>query len=262
MIKQRKETTLKYDNYIFDLYGTLVDIHTDEHTIVLWRKMAKYVKQEFGVVYKPSALRKRYKEIYKDEVIKLAKKLNVDHPEIRISWVWDRLLAEGAAQTAGSVRRRKGNDSEEPAIKIPTPLPNDGPIDAPSPEIARLCTFFRETSRDMMQLYPGTEEMLKKLHDNGKKVYLLSNAQRSFTYKEIVELGLDKHLDDIFISTDKMIMKPQKQFLQMLMEKHNLVREKCVMIGNEIGSDGEVARLNNVDSIIIKDGDFSKIFEI
>lgn len=29
-----------YQNYIFDLYGTLVDIHTNENKHYLWEKMA------------------------------------------------------------------------------------------------------------------------------------------------------------------------------------------------------------------------------
>lgn len=33
-----------YDNYIFDLYGTLVDILTDEESDAFWRKIAKILK--------------------------------------------------------------------------------------------------------------------------------------------------------------------------------------------------------------------------
>ncbi len=29
-----------YDNYVFDLYGTLVDIHTDESKKEVWEKLA------------------------------------------------------------------------------------------------------------------------------------------------------------------------------------------------------------------------------
>ncbi len=240
---------MKYDNYIFDLYGTLVDIHTDEESITFWRKIAGYVKREFGISFKPSELRKLYKEIYSDEVKKLAERLETLHPEIRVSWVWDRILAQGA----------KTSGAHAGESRIPAPLPNDGPTDNPSPEIQKLCTFFRETSRDKMELYQDTEKTLKHLHEEGKKVYLLSNAQRTFTWKEIEELGLEKYFDDIFISSDKLIMKPEKRFLEMLLLKHDLKKVKCVMIGNEIASDGEVARVNDIDGIIIKDGDFSKI---
>ena len=33
---------MRYQNYIFDLYGTLVDIHTDENKASLWKKIAVY----------------------------------------------------------------------------------------------------------------------------------------------------------------------------------------------------------------------------
>ena len=33
---------MKYQNYVFDLYGTLVDIHTDEEQQMLWEKMAMF----------------------------------------------------------------------------------------------------------------------------------------------------------------------------------------------------------------------------
>ena len=32
---------MKYENYIFDLYGTLVDINTDEEKRELWAKLAQ-----------------------------------------------------------------------------------------------------------------------------------------------------------------------------------------------------------------------------
>ena len=31
-----------YQNYIFDLYGTLVDIHTNEKKAYLWKKMSLF----------------------------------------------------------------------------------------------------------------------------------------------------------------------------------------------------------------------------
>lgn len=34
---------LEYQNYIFDLYGTLVDIRTNERKAYLWQKMSLYM---------------------------------------------------------------------------------------------------------------------------------------------------------------------------------------------------------------------------
>lgn len=36
------EKERKYDNYVFDLYGTLIDIRTDENDLKAWEKMARF----------------------------------------------------------------------------------------------------------------------------------------------------------------------------------------------------------------------------
>ena len=33
---------MKYETYIFDLYGTLVDIHTEEEEKIVWEKLALF----------------------------------------------------------------------------------------------------------------------------------------------------------------------------------------------------------------------------
>ena len=62
----------EFDNYIFDLYGTLIDIHTDEEPARLWNTMAAYLKEHFDSTYTGKALRKRYIEICAEEETKLA----------------------------------------------------------------------------------------------------------------------------------------------------------------------------------------------
>ena len=48
-----------YDNYIFDLYGTLVDIHTDEEKTELWEKLAQFYGY-YGAVYTAEELKNAY----------------------------------------------------------------------------------------------------------------------------------------------------------------------------------------------------------
>ena len=50
---------LYYQNYIFDLYGTLADIHTDENAPRLWDAMRAYYRKQ-GAPYRPEELRKAY----------------------------------------------------------------------------------------------------------------------------------------------------------------------------------------------------------
>ena len=35
-----------YENYIFDLYGTLIDIHTDESSKNFFKKYAKWLRKQ------------------------------------------------------------------------------------------------------------------------------------------------------------------------------------------------------------------------
>lgn len=47
-----------YQNYIFDLYGTLVDIRTNERKPSLWKYMAQYMTLQ-GAAYTPAELKKK-----------------------------------------------------------------------------------------------------------------------------------------------------------------------------------------------------------
>ena len=44
-----------YDNYVFDLYGTLVDIHTEENDAKVWEKLSLFYGF-YGALYDPQEL--------------------------------------------------------------------------------------------------------------------------------------------------------------------------------------------------------------
>ena len=69
-----------------------------------------------------------------------------------------------------------------------------------------------------MSLFPGVPEMLQRLKDAGKKVFLLSNAQALFTAPEIPLLGLTKYFDGILLSSDDRVKKPDPAFFEMLLK--------------------------------------------
>lgn len=53
-------------NYIFDLYGTLIDIHTSESKASLWKEVALLFSMN-GVSYTETELRKSYLRLCKVE---------------------------------------------------------------------------------------------------------------------------------------------------------------------------------------------------
>ena len=48
-----------YDNYVFDLYGTLVDIHTEENDARVWEKLSLFYGF-YGALYDPQELQESY----------------------------------------------------------------------------------------------------------------------------------------------------------------------------------------------------------
>lgn len=55
-----------YKNCVFDLYGTLIDINTDEWSIELWEKMAVYYGYK-GAIYTAEELNEEYGKLVEAE---------------------------------------------------------------------------------------------------------------------------------------------------------------------------------------------------
>ncbi len=79
-----------YQNYIFDLYGTLLDIRTDEDDPLLWDRMASLYSC-CGADYSPDALKVAYHRIAVEEQEKLGRESGVQYPEIKLEDVFCRL---------------------------------------------------------------------------------------------------------------------------------------------------------------------------
>lgn len=218
---------MTYRNFIFDLYGTLVDIHTNEESRAFWRRMA-LLYAHYGADYTGVSLRKTYLSFVREAEMSLKKKLGTDYPEIRLEEVFLRLLREAPKKhgTAFSIT--------DEAVWADV-----------------IANTFRVLSRKRLSAYPDTISTLEALRERGCHIYLLSNAQRIFTMPEIEVTGVAPYLEDIFISSDFGMKKPEMRFLSSLMQKHAMKPEETVMIGNDFESDMEIARKVGIDGIFV-----------
>lgn len=195
-------------NYIFDLYGTLVDIHTDESMPGLWKRMALLLSLQ-GAAYAPAELKKAYHAALEEQVQQRAMKLPTiekAHIEPNILNVFISLYA----QKEVTISREKAADTA-------------------------LC--FRTLAMGHIRLYPGAEEVLRVLRNRGQGVYLLSNAQAAFTVPELNKLGLASLFDGIVLSSDVGVKKPDKAIFEHILSKYRLRTESCLMIGNDEEAD-------------------------
>ena len=217
---------MKYQNYIFDLYGTLVDIHTGENKASVWKKAAVYFSAQ-GAAYTGKELKERYHALIRAEEKRLQGKLQKKYPDITVKEVeinLDRVFA--------ALFKEKGMKANKQLIK-------DSMI------------AFRAITMEKLKLFPGTIELLQGLRDAGKRVYLLSNAQTSFTYPEMQALGLTGYFDDIFFSSDLEVKKPSDKFYGALFVKYGLKKEESVMVGNDRFADVQGALDFGMDAIYL-----------
>lgn len=224
-----------YHNYIFDLYGTLVTIHTEEDGGELWRRLAFALSLQ-GASYGPQELRKRYRELearVREEGWK--ENLRVLAPAADKRDGWDLPLEETEVSLWEVYRR----------------LYLEKGIEANDERILDLGSWFRALSLERLALYEGAKELLVRLRQAGKGVYLLSNAQRMFTEPEMRVLGIYDKFDGILYSSDVGVKKPSPYFFRALFDRYGLKPEESVMVGNDRFSDVEGARRFGVDCIYV-----------
>ena len=83
-----------FKNYIFDLYGTLVDINTNEDSLILWEKLSLfYSYQEAN--YSSNELKDKYMQLVNT---KLKLNTNTNYPDFNIEEIFKELFKRGFSQ--------------------------------------------------------------------------------------------------------------------------------------------------------------------
>ena len=148
------------------------------------------------------------------------------------------------------MRREKGFDLIEIKIEDVFRRLLD-PVMVTEAEMNDICGSFRRLSTKKIGLFPDTLKVLDVLKRNGKKIYMLSNAQYSFTMHEIRNMGIIEYFDAIYSSSKEGMKKPYPGFLQKLIDEEDLDKDETVMIGNDLLSDITIAQRTGIDSIFL-----------
>ena len=207
---------MKYTDLIFDLYGTLVDIHTEENNLV-WEKTALY----FGF----------YGAHYTGEELKNAFRIAMSRREAQAGQSYECFPDIPFEQVMAELFRAKGVEAHADELGI------------------NAAQLFRIASIEYVKLYPHVLDALAKLRERGYRLWLLSNAQRIFTAYELRHLGLGEQLDGIYISSDYGCRKPDVRFFNALLTEQKLDVKKCLMIGNDRETDIAGAKAAGLDTL-------------
>ena len=212
---------MDFSDVIFDLYGTLVDIRTDEQAPGLWAEMAR-IYGENGAEYTPSALKDSYfSTVAQMEGASLRQDAHEAHPEIQLEYVFQKLYHDRGVEADRELAVATGQ-------------------------------MFREASMEYIRLYPHARELLTRLRERGKRVWLLSNAQAIFTRLELRRVGIDRLFDGVYLSSDYGVKKPDRRFFELLLRERHIDTGRAVMVGNDGECDIKPARALGLAAVYIR----------
>ncbi len=188
---------------LFDLYGTLIDIETDESMEEIYRGIAHFLTYQ-GIYVHRGEVRDLYYRIMKEQ----KEQSTEEHPEIDVVSIWDAFL------------RQQGMVSAVARKHLATTL----------------AQLYRGISRKRLQLYPSVKVVLDEL----KPTYalaLISDAQPCYALPEIRAVSLGGYFDPIIISADYGFRKPDPRIIQEALQRMSLLPEEVLCVGNDMHRD-------------------------
>jgi putative hydrolase of the HAD superfamily len=204
---------------LFDLYGTLVDIWTDEWDFSTYHILSQFLSY-YEIYYRPEQLAAKYQE-------KTAEKM-MAYPgpfgEVDVFQVFEEILVEGWRK--------------QPERSL----------------VVWLARLFRSLTRRRFGLFGDTRPVLETLNGN----YLLgvvSDAQWVFSEPEIRMLDLNKYFDTIVLSSRYFIRKPDPQIYAHALRALRVEPAEALYVGNDPEADVTGPQAIGMPVILIDRGD-------
>jgi len=204
---------------IFDLYGTLIDIETDESMEEIYRGISHFLTYR-GMYLHRGDVRDRYYQLLKQE----KEKSHEAYPEINVMAVWKAFLAEyGPVEGRGM-----GNELPETLAQI-----------------------YRGISRKRLRLYDSVKDCLDELQRD-YRMAIVCDGQPCWTIPEMRALGLDGYFDPIIISADHGFRKPDPRLFEKALDQMGATATEVLFVGNDMYRDIYGARQLNIKTIFVK----------
>ncbi len=212
---------------LFDLYGTLIDIETNESLEEIYRGIAHYLTYH-GVHRHRWEVRDRYYQIMKQR----KETSREEYPEIDVEAIWNVFLETEGVKAA--------------ATRL---------------ELAKiLAQFYRGISRTRLQLYPEVKRVLDALRAT-YALGIISDAQPCFALPEIQAVGLDGYFDPIIISAQYGFRKPDQRLTEKALDMMKLTPEEVIYVGNDMFRDIYGAKRLGIKTIFVDSNQGAKSYE-
>jgi putative hydrolase of the HAD superfamily len=193
---------------IFDINGTLTDIHTNEWHDDVYRVISNLFYYQ-GISLGPDAVKESYFQIMKE-------------------------------QRAASRERYPEFDAVGIFREIITRYSTDFTRSLPPEKLEQLPRFFAETHRAAslyrLQPYDGVENTLKQLLPK-YRLAIVSDGQTAYAVPELNAVGLRGYFDPVIVSGNLGYRKPDKRLFESALTAMKMGPSEVVFVGNDIYND-------------------------
>jgi putative hydrolase of the HAD superfamily len=180
----------------FDLYGTLIDILTDENDPWVYSTLSRYLSYR-GIKIAPKELKKTYLEDIQSQL----KQSNESYPEVDVYNIFSNMM------------HRYGNKSYSKSVIVDTAV------------------LFRSLTMRRFEVFQGVYEVLMSLAEK-YELALISDAQWVFTEPEMAMLGLTQFFKFTILSSRFGFKKPDGRLFDTAMKRLMIKSEESVYIGD------------------------------
>jgi putative hydrolase of the HAD superfamily len=208
---------------VFDINGTMMDIHTDEGHDDIYRVISHLLSYQ-GISLGRGAVRDLYFQIMKDQ--RAASK--EAHPEFDAVAIFQEILNRYATDFTRGL----------PVEKL-----------AQLPRI--MAEAYRSASRFRLQLYPGVSEVLGQLRPK-YHLAIVSDGQSAWAVPELHAVGLLDYFNPIIVSGDFGYRKPDKRLFERALAGMNMNPAEVLFIGNDMYHDIYGAQQLGIKTVFFK----------
>jgi putative hydrolase of the HAD superfamily len=200
---------------LFDLYGTLIDIETDESMEKIYRGISRFLIYQ-GINLRWQNLRDLYYGIMQEQ----RQASSEQHPEIDVEAIWDVLLAR---QGLASEAKRRG-------LK------------------RYLAQLYRGLSLKRLKRFAHVKRVLNTLR-HSYRMAIVSDAQPCFAGAEIRTVKLESYFDPLIISANYGFRKPDPRMIRLALDNIELAPGEVIFVGNDMYRDIYCARQLGIKTV-------------
>lgn len=208
---------------IFDINGTLSDIHTSENHDETYLTMSNMLSYQ-GILMDPATLKGNYFRIMKEQ----REASGEHHPEFDVVGIFKKILQDYATDFT----RRF---SAEKLQQLPLILGET----------------YRAASRFRLQLYTGVKETLDELREKFP-MGIVSDGQSAWALPELHAVGLLDYFNPVIVSGDFGYRKPDKRLFEKALEAMSLDASEVLFVGNDMFHDIHGAQKLSMKTVFFK----------